>query len=335
MGTIGTLDEHVATCNFALLPCPNECKDKSEKVRYFLKKDLSTHADLECPKRKYTCEDCGLEDTYSFITESHHEDCPMVILPCPKRPCTEMLQRQYLERHIETECKHAVVCYKYKGLGCEREMKREDMAAHEEDDKLHLHMAIDMTAQLSSEIATLEAAKAKLFNRISTLEYNRHSVVTFKVPEFRTLIKHSRFITKQFYTSLNGCLMGIFIHANGLDEGKGTHVSIDVALDDGDYDDEISWPFKADVTVTLLNQLEDDNHFTKTITVIFDRERHSEKFSFFPAHCETDIPAFIPHSQLGATTHNGKVAQYIVKDTLYFRVTVKERNNWLKCTLLD
>ena len=29
------------------------------------------------------------------------------------------------------------------GIGCDTELKREDMAAHEQDDKLHLHMALE------------------------------------------------------------------------------------------------------------------------------------------------------------------------------------------------
>ena len=73
-------------------------------------------------------------------------------------------------------------------------MKRGDMAAHEEDDKLHLHMAIDMTAKLSAEfredreklfnkISTLEDEKVKLLDKMCTLESNSITVKVVDVQD--------------------------------------------------------------------------------------------------------------------------------------------------------
>ena len=33
-GTVGTLDEHVALCQFTPVPCPNECKENDKIVCY-------------------------------------------------------------------------------------------------------------------------------------------------------------------------------------------------------------------------------------------------------------------------------------------------------------
>jgi hypothetical protein len=67
--------------------------------------------------------------------------------------------------------------------------------------------------------------------------------------------------------------------------------------------------FVGDVTITLLNQLEDNNHYTKTINL--------------PAtnpHDNLGYPGFIAHSELA---HDPlKNTQYLKDDTLYFRVSV-------------
>ena len=331
-GTVGTLKEHATKCAFALFSCPNKCEDDGGEVQHFLRKDLDKHVDEDCPNRMYKCEDCGCEDTYTYITKSHHEDCPVIVLPCPKRPCTEMLQRQYLERHIETECKHAVVCCKYRGLGCEREMKRGDMAVHEEDDKLHLHMAIDMTAKLSAEfredreklfnkISTLEDEKVKLLDKMRTLESNS---ITVKVVDVQDGIDRVAAIGPSFFhTSPEGYFVSLDVFPAGYSESvENLHLSVDLTLLSGSYDDDLSWPLIADVTITLLNQLEDKNHYSKMTPVNVERNRYGNVL--------IEYPIFILHSELGFNPVRN--TQYLKDDALYFRVSFKLNNNWLKCS---
>ena len=48
VGELRSLDEHLASCGFTLLPCPNECHNKS-KVVQLLRKDMEKHTKEECP----------------------------------------------------------------------------------------------------------------------------------------------------------------------------------------------------------------------------------------------------------------------------------------------
>uniref|UniRef100_A0A1X7T5K6 RING-type domain-containing protein n=2 Tax=Amphimedon queenslandica TaxID=400682 RepID=A0A1X7T5K6_AMPQE len=57
-----------------------------------------------------------------------------------------------------------------------------------------------------------------------------------------------------------GYKMMLCVYANGHGRGKGTHMSCYTVLVPGEYDDELGWPFEGEVTVELLNQLEDKNH---------------------------------------------------------------------------
>ena len=132
------------------------------------------------------------------------------------------------------------------------------------------------------------------------------------------------FYCDSFYTSPGGYKMCINVDANGCDSGMGTHVSVFVKLLEGAYDASLTWPFMGKMTFTLLNQLANENH-------------HSWTFEF-----ETKVNAnvgsmlgkqqFISHSKL---SHDPvKNTQYIMNDTLYFRVSVMVNNRkpWLVCS---
>ena len=63
-----------------------------------------------------------------------------------------------------------------------------------------------------------------------------------------------------FYTSARGYRIRIKVSPAGAGTGKGTHVSIFGFLMKGDYDDELNWPFAADIVLDILNWSEDKNH---------------------------------------------------------------------------
>ena len=56
-GGLCSLDEHLASCDFTLLPCPNECHNKSKVVR-LLRKYMEKYTKEECPRRQYKCPHC-------------------------------------------------------------------------------------------------------------------------------------------------------------------------------------------------------------------------------------------------------------------------------------
>ena len=85
-GTIGTLDNHIATCQFAVVPCPNKCEDDiGAGELHLIKKDLDDHLKTKCLKRAYECQHCGEKGTYASITEDHDKVCDKKIVPCPNK----------------------------------------------------------------------------------------------------------------------------------------------------------------------------------------------------------------------------------------------------------
>ena len=299
VGTVGTLKEHVATCGFTLVPCPKQCKDDSDAVKHFTRKDLEKHLQNDCVKRDHKCKYCGEKGTYAIITEVHDKICDMKIVPCPIVGCGKTMERQEIEEHVFTECPHTLIPCKYKGIGCDTELKRGDMAAHEQDDKHHLHMALD----------TVNLQEAKL-QRLNILKYNQ----IFALPDYKKKKEtNTIFQFPSFYTHPNGYHMALRVYANGQGDAKSTHVTVFVEILKGKYDAELKWPFTGEVTFTLLNQLEDKSHHTDTMTLFADYNTHIGS---------TRGKDLIQHSELTQSANT----QYLKDDTLYFRLSVEVAN---------
>ena len=305
-GTVGTLEAHVDTCSFALVPCTNKCKDHNDDIIHFMRKALNKHLKNDCPNRDYKCEYCGEKGTYAHITQVHDKICELKILPCPNK-CSKTMPRQDIEKHVHSECEDAVIACDYRILGCDTELKRKDMAAHEQEDKLHLNLAIKAVQTLHKR------------SRASTF-------MTFKVPDYREKKEHNVMYTSpSFYTSSNGYHMAIKLYANG--NGDGMNKSLSVFCYFLQYDIKLNWPFVGKVTLMLLNQLEDNNHHTKILDIksMDDIKAESNRDTW-------GFPEFICHSELA---HDPvKNTQYLKDDTLYFRVSVDipDHKPWLECT---
>ncbi len=99
----------------------------------------------------------------------------------------------------------------------------------------------------------------------------------------------------------------------------------------GDNDDSLSWPFTGRVTVELLNQLEDKNHYRKTLPFTADNEC-SQRVVDGERGEGYGYPKFISHTDLAHKPLTN--TQYLKDDTLIFRVSAEAPNYkpWLECT---
>ena len=71
-----------------------------------------------------------------------------------------------------------------------------------------------------------------------------------------------------FLSHSNGYQMCVRIAANGEDEGQGTHLSLYIHLMAGKNDDKLSWPFRGEVNIQLINHRDDHDHYEQNI--VFD-----------------------------------------------------------------
>ena len=122
-----------------------------------------------------------------------------------------------------------------------------------------------------------------------------------------------------FYSHIGGYKMCLRVDANGEGSGADTHMSVSVFLMRGEYDDNLVWPFRGDVTFHLVNRKADEGHVEWTAPFqegdpdgIAGRVTEGERA---PRGWGWD--QFISHSALGY----GRNTEFFDKDALEFRVT--------------
>ena len=147
--------------------------------------------------------------------------------------------------------------------------------------------------------------------------------VTFCFTQYSQKQKKVRVFNKDFYTSLGGYHMCVDVDAAEDEDKGGKHVYVFTGLSEGYYDSQLHWPFIGTVTIELLNQLSDDNHYgiVKTLDASYNMRVGSRK----------GLSMFLPHSFLGCNPITN--TQYLLNDVLYFRLSVKVDNHkpWLVC----
>ena len=127
-------------------------------------------------------------------------------------------------------------------------------------------------------------------------------------------------LSQPFYTHPQGYKMCLDVYADGYGDGKGTHVSVGVCLMGGEYDGGLKWPFQGNVTIAMLNQLEDSNHTTEIIrfTDITNQEAITRVTGMKRAPRGSGHHTFITHAALKYKP--AKNCQYLKNDCLRFRV---------------
>ena len=113
-----------------------------------------------------------------------------------------------------------------------------------------------------------------------------------------------------FYTHSQGYKMVLRVLAKGFEGAQGSHVSVGLCLMQGEFDDYLKWPFRADVTVRLLNQERDEDHYDKKIRFQLPGSTARVTTSGPYAPKGEGISTFISHDDL--------VPRYLKNDCLQF-----------------
>uniref|UniRef100_A0A673KRD3 TNF receptor-associated factor n=1 Tax=Sinocyclocheilus rhinocerous TaxID=307959 RepID=A0A673KRD3_9TELE len=119
-----------------------------------------------------------------------------------------------------------------------------------------------------------------------------------------------------FYTSRSGYKLSVRAYLGGDSSGRGTHLSLYITIMRGDFDSLLSWPFRQNITLTLLDQSGSRNHQSNTFTPDTNSDSFHRPTS--DANVATGFPRFILHGDLEAPRN----AVYVRDDTLFIKVKV-------------
>ena len=106
----------------------------------------------------------------------------------------------------------------------------------------------------------------------------------------------------------------VWVYSNGVSVGRGSYISVGAGAVSGDHDDKLKFPFEFAVTLTLVNQQRNQDHYTRDIKCIV-LEPPPKITSIY----NTSINKFISHADLEWNEH--KQTQYLKNNCLKFRIT--------------
>ena len=240
-GTVQDTEAHIKNCDYQRIPCLNGCGKRLRRLR------MDGHIKSACPIRLFKCPDCKELGQWTFITGEHQDKCLAKMVRCENEGCGIRLSRNDFEDH-QLNCPKQVVDCSYRYLGCKTRCKREDLEKHE-NQQVNSHL--ESAAKLASVFVT--PPKDHLLQIAPVV------VRLFNISQSKELW------SLPFLTAAKGYKMSLLVSRRTNDE-----VIFEFCLMQGLYDTSQSWPFSGKVTVLLLNQKEDRNHYEVSTSLFGD-----------------------------------------------------------------
>ena len=145
-------------------------------------------------------------------------------------------------------------------------------------------------------------------------------IAVFTMTDFQQHLKAGdEWLSTPFFSHDGGYKLCISAHANGLDSGAGSHVSVYVQMMAGPNDDRLNWPFEGTVTIQIINWKRDKNHAQEVIDI--RRGDGASRRVTGIAHFSggTGRHQFLSHKKLLDTSSEDTL--YVEDDTVRFRIS--------------
>ena len=210
-----------------------------------------------------------------------------------------------LDKHLNSDppadkslegCPFTVISCPLSHTGCEVKLPRRDVKIHVNDDLLsHLMRQTALVLTLSTQLQTLntqlqtvsveldsvKGEKQQLKQNVTELKrkiekleeaqqlaFNTgHPIGPVKIimSNFKQHQDETAWYSPPFYTHPRGYKMCLCVWPKGFASGRGTHISVTIHLMHGEFDDQLKWPFRGDITYQLEDQDQALHHITKIV----------------------------------------------------------------------
>ena len=324
-GTVSTLADHLDSCGYTMIPCPNECASEDaaddpddgdcssndRETHLVQRMNLRNHLTNFCPNRLQNCRTCGERNKYVYINGEHINNCPMKIIECSNNDCSATFKRKKEAEHLDA-CEYMTVACEYDDIGCPVKKMRREMPHHAKNDSKH-HISCAL-----KKIKDLKETISKLNDDISAFEDQHTKVLvkdmylTFRVTGFEAIRANGRTYRSNPFYLLNkdGYKICIRIHTNRLKHGE-VHVGISQLKTATKMQNNFR------LKVELLNQTKDFHEFHAYLDLKEGRL----------------MGPFSNKVKLISNLELYRKPDFILCDTLYLRVSIAPLiKPWLTCT---
>ena len=218
------------------------------------------------------------------------QGCPFTLIKCPLNcaSCEKGVCRKDVKSHVNDRLLSHVMMQSTRINTLEQQLQEYRNVTEENNEHLNKRVTeletmvkeLDVkNRELESEVKAQKLKGAAVISKvppdqpISKQQPVTHVTGTYKprgaeftMTDFEEYQKDNDvWHSPHFYTHPSGYKMCLEVYAAGESAGKGTHLSVYVRLMKGEFDDQLKWPFRGDITIKLLNQEDDKDHVIKTI----------------------------------------------------------------------
>ena len=203
-----------------------------------------------------------------------------------------------LDKHLNSDppadkslegCPFTVISCPLSHTGCEVKLPRRDVKIHVNSDLLGHFMkqttlVLTLYTQLQSVNAELQTVKGekqyleqqvrkqeeeiKLLQEAQRVTSNTgHPIgsVEITMTNFKQHKNDVVWDSSPFYTHPHGYKMCLCVCPKGVGNGNGTHLSVFFHMMRGEFDDQLKWPFRGDITYQLVDQEGDKDHIKQVV----------------------------------------------------------------------
>ena len=289
--------------------------------------DVNDHEAVQCEFQPKPCLYCDFTTIQKEKLKKHLMTCDKHTFPCPNG-CGAAPSRKSLDKHLN-ECPDQLICCKFSILGCHVELPRKEMDRHiatseEHSTEFLLQHVMKLTvlvSQLCAKSGAPMPLEQKTWLQNKVLQKEPLPPWVFRMERFQEKKENGEWwYSDPVYSHFGGYKMCLNVDANGSGDGEGTDVSVYISMMRGDNDDNLKWPFKGTIEVSLLNQLENEQHTSESWS-------YDDNTPTVSSGCVTEgrrvadgwgLQCFISHQDLNY--QGGKNCQYLKDNTLFFRV---------------
>ena len=267
---------HWPVCGYYPVQCPNKCGEAPER------QNLDKHITNDCP---LTVIDCSFKHVGCEVKLPREEMSTHVNENIGAHLTLQAASHEKLTSTMGAEAPQEQTTT----LDSDQQVKKvtEGLKKLCESTLSHMMLSITSHKQLETENRLLKTKCGKLQleneqfkKQITTLMKNMQIIQISLIPTCPAELTMTDFeqhkkdddqwFSIPFYSHPKGYKMCVRVDANGHGQGKHTHTSIYIHLMKGEFDDQLKWPFRGEVTVKLVNQKQDRGHHDGTVSCTDD-----------------------------------------------------------------
>ena len=317
------VDKHLPECKYVPLQCPNLCGVTFERDFMEDHMKMCRLEDVECEFSGVGCEDGFIREDQEEHTRQNSQK-HLTLTASLAVETREQLQDQvakYSKREQNLKQKLEEQDQKLKEL--EQKLKEQDQHKKKQDQKLNEQdqKLYEQDQKLNEQDQKLEEQKdlltkfTKLLKRSEETEAKLSCLMTrtFKMENFSK--ENENYLNVWYgpamYTHMCGYKFCIGVYANGVGDGRGKAVAVQLYSLPGEFDGQLKWPVTAKFTLELVNQRGGDNVIAEAFKS-WDKVNIRRWIASFHRISIGIYSHFIEHSQLG---------DFLVDETLHFLIS--------------